>query len=66
MTTRSMVTARQATMMAMVRRVTTTTDDNDGDGDGERLKSPLEWKSMRKRGEVNKGKQAGGKRRNPD
>jgi hypothetical protein len=53
-------------MMAMAQRVTTTTDDNDGDGDGERLKSPLEGKSMWKRGEVNKGKQAGGKRRNPD
>jgi hypothetical protein len=61
-----MATVRRATMMAMAQRVTTTTDDNDGDGDGERLKSPLEGKSMWKRGEVNKGKQAGGKRRNPD
>jgi hypothetical protein len=30
-----------------------------------RLKSPLEGKSKRKRGDVNKGK-AGGKRRSPD
>jgi hypothetical protein len=49
----------------MARRVTTTTDDNDGDGDGERLKSPLGGKSKRKRGDVNKGKQARGMRRSP-
>jgi hypothetical protein len=30
------------------------------------LKSPLEGKSKRKRGDVNKGKQVGGKRRSPD